>query len=131
MTQQHCLSRLEEIIGRLRSKNGCPWDKKQTPASLKKYLIEETRELAEAIDEGEPQHICEEIGDLFFILTMFCEMFKEQDAFTTDDALQTIIAKMIRRHPHVFNGLPAGNEQELRSQWQAIKEMEKKNINRE
>ncbi len=131
MTQPHRLSRLEEIIGELRSENGCPWDKKQTPASIKKYLLEETSELAEAIDKGEPQHICEEIGDLFFILTMLCRMFKEQDTFTTDDALQAIIEKMIRRHPHVFNGLPAGNDQELRSQWQAIKEMEKKKNNRE
>ncbi|HEB69283.1 MAG TPA: nucleotide pyrophosphohydrolase [Desulfobulbus sp.] len=125
MTQPHRLSRLEEIIQQLRSENGCPWDKKQTPASIKKYLIEESRELAEAIDNGEPQHIREEIGDLFFILTILCEMFREKDIFTTEDALQTIIDKMIRRHPHVFNGAPTGTDQELRRQWQAIKEMEK------
>ena len=125
MTQPHRLSRLQEIIRRLRSEDGCPWDKKQTPASIKKYLLEETDELAEAIDNKDARHICEEIGDLFFILTILCEMYSEQNAFTTDDALQAIIEKMIRRHPHVFNGLPTGSDQELRSQWQAIKKMEK------
>ncbi len=129
MTQPHRLSRLQEIIRRLRSENGCPWDKKQTPVSLKKYLLEETSELAEAIDNQDARHIREEIGDLFFILTFLCEMYSERNAFSADDALQAIIEKMIRRHPHVFSDLPIGSDQELRKQWQAIKEMEKKKNN--
>jgi uncharacterized protein YabN with tetrapyrrole methylase and pyrophosphatase domain len=125
MIQSDRFTRLLEIITRLRDKNGCPWDRKQTPASIKKYLLEETNELAEAIDDGNPAHIREEIGDLFYILTMLCEMFREQQLFNADDTLQSIIDKMINRHPHVFADTPTGNEQELKEQWEAIKKMEK------
>ncbi len=125
MIQSDQFIRLLEIIARLRDKNGCPWDRQQTPAGIKKYLLEETNELAEAIDDGNPAHICEEIGDLFYILTMLCEMFREQGHFNTDDALQSIIDKMIYRHPHVFADTPTGNEQELKEQWEAIKKLEK------
>jgi len=123
MTHPDQFSRLLEIIARLRE--GCPWDKKQTPTTIKKYLIEETNELAEAIDEGDPAHIREEIGDLFYILTMLCEMFRDQGCFNADDALQSIIDKMIHRHPHVFAGAPTGNNQQLTKQWEALKRMEK------
>lgn len=113
-----------EIITRLRGENGCPWDRKQTPATIKKYLLEETTELAQAIDEGDPAHIQEEIGDLFYILAMLCEMFTEQHEFDVDDALLTITEKMIRRHPHVFAGIPTGDEQALKKQWETIKQQE-------
>jgi len=126
MTHPHRLSKLQEIIQELRAVDGCPWDRKQTPISIKKYLLEETAELAEAIDKGDSTHICEEIGDIFFILTILSEMFAEQGTFTLDDTLQSIIDKMIRRHPHVFEDHPTGTEEELREQWEAIKRMEKK-----
>ena len=126
MTRPHRLSKLQDIVQCLRGEHGCPWDKNQTPISIKKYLLEETTELAEAIEKGDSKHICEEIGDLFFILTILCEMFREQNASTADDALQSIIDKMIRRHPHVFAGIQTGTDQELRSQWEAIKRMEEK-----
>jgi len=87
----------------LRGSEGCPWDQKQTPESLKRYLLEETRELAEAIDQGEPGHICEEIGDLYFILNLLTLLYEEQGLFSADDALNGISQKMIRRHPHVFD----------------------------
>jgi len=120
------LAELEALITRLRGKNGCPWDQKQTAESLKKYLLEETNELAEAIDRADPGQICEEIGDVFFILTLLCEIFREQHLFSIDDALHESIAKMIRRHPHVFADQPTGTEQELREQWEAIKALEHK-----
>jgi len=123
---QDPFARFQQLIALLRSENGCPWDQKQTPATLKKYLLAETRELAEAIDQGDHDHICEEIGDLFYILLMLCQMFKEQGLFTADTALEAITRKMIRRHPHVFAGKPAGSEEELRRQWEAIKKEEKK-----
>ncbi len=121
------LARLLAIVDRLRGEDGCPWDRRQTPESLKKYLLEETAELAEAIDSGDIDHIREEIGDLFFILAMLTAMFRERGLFAASDALDDIAAKMIRRHPHVFAGRPAGSEQELRQQWEAIKADEKKN----
>ncbi len=113
-----------KIITRLRAEDGCPWDRKQTPASIKKYLLEETAELIEALDEGNPAHICEEIGDIFYILIMLCQMFDEQGKFNADDALTAISEKMIRRHPHVFAGIPTGNEQALKKQWEMIKRQE-------
>jgi uncharacterized protein YabN with tetrapyrrole methylase and pyrophosphatase domain len=118
-------SRLAEVVATLRGKSGCPWDIKQTPVSLKKYLLEECQELAEAIDNGGEKEVCEEIGDVFFILTMLIAMFTEQNKFTADDVFEGIIAKMIRRHPHVFSGASLTDVDELRAQWQRIKAQEK------
>ena len=117
--------RLQEIVRTLCGEHGCPWDIRQTPASLKKYLLEECRELAEAIDSGRDEDICEEIGDVFFILTMLTAMFAEQERFTAEAALERIVAKMIRRHPHVFAGAAADHEHHLRRQWERIKAEEK------
>ncbi len=122
---QKKLTRLLDIVARLRGDNGCPWDRKQTPTSIKKYLLEETRELAEAIDSSDPEHIREEIGDLFFILTMLTTMYEEQGHFGIDEALAGIAEKMVRRHPHVFAGTTTGTDQELRRQWEEIKAGEK------
>jgi nucleoside triphosphate diphosphatase len=121
-------SRLEQVVATLRSENGCPWDIKQTPSSLKKYLLEECHELAEAIDKGGEKEICEEIGDVFFILTMLIAMFAEHNHFTGSDVLEGIIAKMIRRHPHVFDGVSLADTEELQAQWQRIKAQEKQSI---
>ncbi len=121
--------RLDLIIKTLRGSQGCPWDQKQTPQTLKKYLLEETQELAEAIDQGDPGHICEEIGDLYFILNLLTLLYEEQGDFTTEDALNGIIKKMLRRHPHVFDHSTASTEEELRDQWERIKTEEKKQNN--
>lgn len=117
--------RLVEIIAQLREENGCPWDRKQTAASLKKYLLEETGELAEAIDLDIADHIREETGDLFYILILLTLIHEDQGLFTLDDVLSGIAEKMIRRHPHVFAGKKTGSESELRQQWQDIKSIEK------
>lgn len=117
--------RLVEIIKQLRAENGCPWDQKQTAASLKKYLMEETGELAEAIDLDIADHIREETGDLFYILILLTLIHEDQGLFTLDDVLAGISKKMIRRHPHVFAGKETGSEGELRQQWQDIKSIEK------
>ncbi|MBM9537168.1 MazG nucleotide pyrophosphohydrolase domain-containing protein [Desulfobulbus alkaliphilus] len=120
------LTRLQQLVSDLRGDHGCPWDRQQTPISLKKYLLEECRELAEAIDIGHPEHIREEIGDVFFILIMLAACFEEQHLFSADDALDEVIAKMIRRHPHVFADATVTDEKTLRSQWEKIKAQEKK-----
>jgi len=121
----NAFTQLQHIVSTLRGEGGCPWDIKQTPASLKKYLLEECHELAEAIDNNRDIEICEEIGDVFFILTMLIAIFAEQQRFTAVDVFATISAKMIRRHPHVFSGPPLTNEHELRAQWETIKALEK------
>ena len=118
--------RLGFIVKTLRGSHGCPWDRKQTPESLKKYLLEEAGELAEAIERGNPRHICEETGDLYFILALLTTLFEERGEFSADDALNAICEKMIRRHPHVFENQEKCSEEELRAQWERIKAEEKK-----
>jgi nucleoside triphosphate diphosphatase len=118
-------ARLQELVADLRGDQGCPWDRQQTPASLKKYLLEECRELAEAIDSGQTEHICEEMGDVFFILTMLAALFEEKQNFSAHDALEKVIAKMIRRHPHVFADTIITDEKALQTQWENIKAQEK------
>ena len=113
------------VITELRAENGCPWDRKQTPESLTRYLLEEAQELAEAIGQGETKHIKEEIGDLFFILILLTLIHQERKEFTLNEGLEVITRKMIRRHPHVFAGLATGSESELRRQWEEIKAKEK------
>ncbi len=120
-------SRLFSIITRLRDpEGGCPWDIKQTPASIRKYLLEESRELAEAIDNGDENHIREELGDLYFIFAMLCTMYEERGAFTLEEVCGTISDKMVRRHPHVFGDARVGSLREMEEQWEAIKRQEKK-----
>ncbi|WP_456384545.1 MazG nucleotide pyrophosphohydrolase domain-containing protein [Desulfolithobacter sp.] len=120
--------RLKDIIARLRSADGCPWDRRQTPQSLKKYLLEEAAELADAIEEDDPAHVCEEIGDLFYILGMLNAMYADRGDFTASEALSSICKKMIRRHPHVFGDSPTGDDAALRRQWEAIKKKENKSL---
>ncbi len=115
---------LLEIINRLRAPDGCPWDKKQTPQTFKQYLVEETHELLEAINDDNPSHICEELGDLLFQVIFLSNLYHEKNLFTLLDVIDSISSKMIRRHPHVFGSETIDSEQELRRQWQAIKTQE-------
>ena len=115
---------LLEIINRLRAPDGCPWDKKQTPRTFKQYLVEETHELLEAINDDNPSHICEELGDLLFQVIFLNNLYQEKNLFSLCDVIDSIAAKMIRRHPHVFGSKTIESEQELRQQWQTIKSQE-------
>jgi tetrapyrrole methylase family protein/MazG family protein/ATP diphosphatase len=117
---------LWDIIKALRSKNGCPWDKKQTPQSLKKYLIEEAYEVLEAIDKGNPEEIREELGDLLFLLLFIIYLYEEEKLFTLKDLLYLTAQKMIRRHPHVFGEEVAKSAEEVIKRWQKIKKEEGK-----
>jgi len=116
---------LLEIVSTLRGKHGCPWDIKQTPGSLKKYILEECQELLDAIDQKDNDSICEEIGDVLFLLAFLISIHEGRSQFTSENVLSGIIAKMIRRHPHVFAGQQVTDEQSLRDQWNRIKEEEK------
>ena len=110
-----------DTIHALRTTGGCPWDQKQTSQSLKKYILEETSELLEAIDANDAEHICEEAGDILFLIALLAEIHKENNTFTMDDIISTITSKMIRRHPHVFGSSTACTEEELNAQWEKIK----------
>ncbi len=120
------LPQLLKTIKTLRSDEGCPWDKRQTAFSLEKYLREETAELLEAIENNNPENICEEIGDVLYVLAMIAEIFTEQNLFTFDDCISGIDQKLIRRHPHVFGNSVLNSEDELRKQCETIKKEEKK-----
>jgi len=117
---------LLNIINKLRGNEGCPWDQKQTNKSLSKYLREESQELLEAIAKEDSLEICEELGDLLFVIMLLCKINEEQKKFTLNDMLLTIKDKLIRRHPHVFAGKAVGDEESLRKQWLEIKAKEKK-----
>jgi tetrapyrrole methylase family protein/MazG family protein len=114
-----------EIMDRLRSKGGCPWDKKQTRESLKPFLIEETYEVLEAIAEKEPAKLKEELGDLLYQILFHSQISKEDGEFDIEDVLTACIEKMTRRHPHVFGDVRAENADEVLRQWEAIKKAEK------
>jgi len=115
---------LLSLIDRLRAEGGCPWDREQTHASLRPYLIEETYEALEALDVGETGHIVEELGDVLFQVVFHCQIAREQGEFTMADVLQAVIQKMTRRHPHVFGNTEVANSGEALRQWEQIKRTE-------
>lgn len=117
---------LIETIRTLRSEKGCPWDKRQTTESLVKYFYEEFTELMDAIKNQDYPNICEESGDLLYLIVMISEISKESGQFQFSDVIYHVNQKLIRRHPHVFNGQPCESEKELKKQWQEIKANEKK-----
>ena len=112
------------VVKELRSLNGCPWDRQQTPLSLKRYLVEETDELLEAIDSDDKQHVKEELGDLLYIIVLLAQIYSEEGSFAINDVIETVKAKMIRRHPHVFNNEKIDSIAELRKMWLEIKDSE-------
>ena len=113
--------RFYDVVVRLRSPGGCPWDLEQTPLSLRDDLIEETYECIEAIDEGEAAHVKEELGDIFLIVTMLAYMYEQEGLFTVTDVFELISDKLIRRHPHVFGTTPVLNTREVLQNWAKIK----------
>jgi len=112
---------LYDIVVRLRSPGGCPWDREQTPSSLRGELISETYECVEAIDEKNPAHIKEELGDIFLLATMLSYMHEQENQFSAADALQTVSEKLIRRHPHVFGEKKVKDSAEVLDNWAKIK----------
>lgn len=118
-------TRLCQIIADLRGPEGCPWDKEQTHESLKKYLIEETFEVIEAIDSGDIDHLIEELGDVLLQVMLHAQIGSDEGYFTIDDVIEGLSAKMVRRHPHVFGTGSAANAEEVVRNWQQIKKQEK------
>ncbi|MEN8199225.1 MAG: MazG nucleotide pyrophosphohydrolase domain-containing protein [Thermodesulfobacteriota bacterium] len=128
--EKNAFTQFCQTVSRLRSEDGCPWDRKQDGHSLRKYIREECDELLEAMEGGDSSHLCEEMGDLLFLLVLLAEINSEKDLFSMDDVLCGINEKMVRRHPHVFADKPVGSEEELKEQWEKIKSQElRKKIN--
>ena len=120
------VDRLVQVMDQLRSPGGCPWDAEQTHQSLAKYLLEETYEALEAMDDGNPVALREELGDLLLQVVFHARIAQEQDPnFTLDSIAQGVVDKLIRRHPHVFEGLEVNSTAELEANWANIKSSEK------
>lgn len=117
--------KLREIIAALRGPNGCPWDKKQTHQSLKKYLLEEAYELIEAINEEDDDHMIEELGDVLLQVLLHAQIGEDEGYFSIEDVIESISAKMVRRHPHVFGNEKAETVDDVLKNWQEIKKEEK------
>lgn len=119
------LTRLREIVHRLRAPGGCPWDREQTHESLIPHVIEEAYEVAEAIRAGDPALICEELGDLLLQPVLHAEIAAESGAFDLDRIAHELSEKLIRRHPHVFGEANVTTAAGVLTQWDAIKREEK------
>jgi len=118
-----------ELMATLRAQNGCPWDRKQTHESLKPYLLEETYEVLETIDQGDQAKLREELGDVLLQVIFHSQIAAEVGTFTVEDVLDTLAEKLVRRHPHVFgNGEQTGtltNSEQVLNQWEHIKRAER------
>ena len=120
------LDALLRLVETLRGKNGCPWDKKQTPRSVSVYLVEEVFELVEAIEKGDAVEIQEELGDVLFHIVFIARMFQEAGQFELQDVAEGVTNKMIRRHPHVFGDRTVSGSEEVIQNWHKIKLNERK-----
>lgn len=113
---------LKDIIARLRGPDGCPWDKKQTHDSLRPYLIEESYEVLQALEDGPPQKLCEELGDLLLQIMLHAQIASEAGQFHIDDVVKGIGEKLIHRHPHVFGGQKVNDAVEVELNWETLKQ---------
>jgi tetrapyrrole methylase family protein/MazG family protein len=124
-TGYRSFSTFQEIIAHLRSPDGCPWDRAQTHQSLRPYLLEETYEVLEALDMGDPMALAEELGDLLLQILLHTQIATDQGEFKMGTVIEHISRKMLRRHPHVFGDVVIQGLGDLYTNWEAIKQAEK------
>lgn len=110
------------VVARLRAPDGCPWDREQSPSTIRNNIIEEAYELVEAISEKDLDHVREESGDLFMLATMTAYMYEQSGSFSVAQALDSVSEKLVRRHPHVFAEADADTPDAVVAQWNQIKE---------
>ncbi len=118
-------ARLVEIMATLRGPTGCPWDREQTPDTLKPYLVEETYEVLEALETRDLHAFKDELGDLLLQIVFHAQLMAEVGVFTVDDVAQAIADKLVRRHPHVFGDVQVKDADEVVQNWAKIKAKEK------
>ncbi|MBI1747841.1 MAG: nucleoside triphosphate pyrophosphohydrolase [Acidobacteria bacterium] len=119
------IKKLVELVARLRGPHGCPWDKEQTRETLKPMLVEEAYEVLDALDDGDPQPLKEELGDLLFQVVFHSQIAAERGEFTLADVIDRIYEKMVRRHPHVFGEAEYKTSADVLRNWEDIKAAEK------
>jgi tetrapyrrole methylase family protein / MazG family protein len=117
--------RLLDIMARLRGPGGCPWDREQTLKTLRPYLLEETYEVLEAIESGQPREHCEELGDLLLQIVFQAQLAREAGQFDFADVARAISDKLVSRHPHVFGDSQVKDAEGVLKQWVALKQQEK------
>ncbi len=118
------IGKLVEIVDRLLGPGGCPWDQEQTHESLKKHLLEEVYEVFDAIDSGDRDRLCNELGDLLLQPIMHAQMQSKVGGFSIEDVAKGITEKLVRRHPHVFGDLEVADAKEVLQNWDRIKQSE-------
>lgn len=123
-SRERSVARLREVFETLRGPEGCPWDRAQTHASLRQYVLEEAAEVVDAIDEGDPSDLAGELGDLLANITLHAEIARQAETFAWPDVVQGVTAKMVRRHPHVFGEQTADQISEVAAIWQHAKRAE-------
>jgi tetrapyrrole methylase family protein/MazG family protein len=116
---------LVDIIARLRAPDGCPWDREQTHASLREFLLEECYEVLEALDEEDAGKLCQELGDLLLQIVLHAQIATEAGEFELGDVLTSINAKLIHRHPHIFGSRKVKDVEEVALNWEALKREER------
>ncbi len=128
---EHPLDYLVGIMKKLRSPEGCPWDKEQSHESIKRYIIEEVYEFVESIEENNPEKMKDELGDLLFQIVFHCQLAAEENNFSIYDVINASAEKMVRRHPHVFGENKLEKDHEVVDQWEKIKNTEHHHKDRE
>ncbi len=119
------VKKVEQLHG-IQGHEGCPWDKQQTIASMKQYILEEAEEIAEAIDKQDYDELREELGDLLLNITHICTLAQQQELFSFKDVIKDIDEKIVRRHPHVFGTRKFNSMAEIEAHWQQVKLEEKR-----
>src|SRR6202453_5017767 len=117
--------KLVALQARLRGPNGCPWDREQSHESLRKFLIEETYEVLDAMESGDPRKFSGELGDLLLQVVFHSILAEESGNFTMSDVIESVHTKMVRRHPHVFGTAKAGTSAAVLKSWEQIKAQER------
>ena len=124
------MTSFEQLVStmvKLRSEDGCPWDKEQTHESIRPYLIEEAYEVLEALESKDDASFREELGDLLLQVVFHAQIASEDDRFNIEDICKNIVDKLVRRHPHVFGDVEASSSNEVLNNWEKIKQKEKGN----
>jgi uncharacterized protein YabN with tetrapyrrole methylase and pyrophosphatase domain len=119
------INKLLDVMARLRSPTGCPWDREQDHQTLRFHAIEEVYELIDAIEARDDHEMAEELGDVLLQVVFHCQLAKERGAFDFDDVARHITEKLVRRHPHVFGEVKVKNVDEVWANWEQIKKAEK------
>ena len=131
MKRKPAIEDLLQVMARLRSPTGCPWDREQDHMTLRRHAIEEVYELIDAIEAGDDHEMAEELGDLLLQVVFHCQMAKERGAFDFEKVTRHLVDKLIRRHPHVFGTTKVKDVDEVWANWEKIKHAEKKGTRHE